>query len=308
MRPDRKIIKMISKTKRKKKGVSDEWFFDKDGEYKWSCHKLKRYLFSTKTRFQRVEFVDTYNFGRAVILDNKIQSAEADEFIYHEALVHPAMITHPEPKTVLILGGGEGATLREALKHPTVKKAVMVDIDEEFIHLCKKHLKKWHRGSFRDKRAEVIFADAKNYVRETPSQFDVIIADISDPVEEGPGKSLYTKGFYFSLKNILTPEGIFVTHVTDVHYTPFKTISPGIYRTLTTLFPLTNFYYEYIPSFSLLWAYTIGSMKYNPADISPETLGKRIRERGLRNLSYYDVEAHKRLFSLPKCIRKLLSP
>jgi spermidine synthase len=283
--------------------IKDNWFIDKDSKHRWIYHRVKRLVLSTKTRFQQVDLIDTHDLGLVVILDNKIQSTEVDEFIYHEALVHPVMITHPNPKNILILGGGEGATLREVLKHPAVKKVVMVDIDEEFVHLCKKYLNKWHQGSFDDKRVELIFSDAREYIKKTKSPFDIIIADISDPVEEGLAQMLYTKEFYSSIKRILKPDGIFVTHATAVFYTSNNTTCTGIFKILSDIFPVSDFYYEYIPSFSSLWAFTIGSFKYSPKKLSSAALDKRFGKRGLNNLSYYDQEAHKRIFFLPKCLR-----
>jgi spermidine synthase len=285
--------------------INNKWFIDKESDYRWIYHRVEKRILSAKTEFQHVEVIDTYNLGRIVILDDKIQSAEADEFIYHEALVHPAMIAHPEPQNILILGGGEGATLREVLKHPTVKKVIMVDIDEEFVNLCKTRLKKWHMGLFNNQKVELIFTDAMKYVKETKLKFDVIISDISDPVKESPARQLYTKKFYSLIKKLLIPDGIFITHAVDVHYT-HKSISAEIFKALVEIFPKAEFYYEYIPSFSSLWAFTIGSLKYSPREISSTIVGKRLKERKLRNLLYYDEEAHKRLFYLPKCIRKLM--
>jgi spermidine synthase len=291
----------------KSREINSRWFVDKESDYRWICHRVEKRILSAKTEFQHVKLMDTYNLGRVVILDDKIQSAEADEFIYHEALVHPAMIAHPEPESILILGGGEGAALREVLKHPTVKKVVMVDIDEKFVNLCKNHLKKWHKGLFNNKKLELIFADARVYIKKIRSNFDVVIADISDPVEEGPSRMLYKKEFYSLIKKILRPDGIFVTHATEVHYTPNKGLSSKIFKTLAQLFPKSEFYYEYIPSFSSLWAFTIGSSKYSPREISSNIVRKKLKERKLGNLLYYDEETHKRLFCLPKCIRKLLA-
>jgi len=283
---------------------SYNWFIDKDNRYKWIYHRVKKCILSKKTIFQKVEILDTYNFGRIVILDNKIQSAETDEFIYHEALVHPAMITHPNPEHILILGGGEGATIREVLKHPMVQRVVMVDIDEEFVRLCKKHLKKWHRGVFDNNRVELIFTNAKEYISKTRDLFDVIIADVSDPVDEGPAKMLYTKKFYSSLRGALKPDGIFVTHATEVCYTSKKSISSEVFKTLSEIFPISNYYYEFIPSFGSSWAFVIGSLKYNPEKMSYSTVNKRLKKRALSNLFYYDQETHKRLFSLPKILRR----
>ncbi len=285
----------------------NKWFIDKDSEYRWVYHRINKYLLSKKTRFQHVELIDTYKLGRIVVLDDKIQSAEADEFIYHEALVHPGMITHPEPENILILGGGEGATLREVLKHPTVKKVIMVDIDEEFVSLCKGHLKKWHKGSFNNPKVELVFDDAREYIKKIKSKFDVIIADLSDPVKEGSARLLYKKEFYSLIKKVLKQMGIFVTHATEIHYASNTNVSTQVFKTLTDIFPKVEFYYEYIPSFSSLWAFTIGSLKYNPKELSSNIISKRLKERKLENLSYYDPETHERLFCLPKCIRRFLT-
>lgn len=286
--------------------IGNNWFVDKDTKYRWILHKMKERILTARTRFQNVELIDTYNFGHVVVLDNKIQSAEADEFIYHEALVHPAMIAHPNPKKILILGGGEGATLREVLKHHTVKKVVMVDIDEEFVNLCKNHLRKWHKGSFDDKRVELIFADAMDYIKDTNTLFDIIISDISDPVEGSPAQLLYTRQFYSKIKKVLMKDGIFVTHTTEAHYISIKSISTDIFRMLSGIFPEAVFYHEFIPSFGVQWGFAIGSLKYSPLDISSTIVSKRLKERGLSNLSYYDGETHERLFHIPKCLRRLL--
>src|SRR4030042_2039791 len=185
-------------------------------------------------------------------------------------------------------------------------RIVILDIDEEFIHLCKKYLKKWHCGSFDDDRVELIFADAKEYIKGTRALFDVIIADISDPDEKGPARMLYTKNFYSSVRAALKPDGIFVTHATEVHYTLKRSISTEVFKKLSEIFPVSDFYYEFIPSFSSPWAFTVGSLKYSPKKMSPDTVNKRLKKRGLDRLSYYDKETHKRLFSLPKILNKLL--
>jgi len=286
--------------------IKDDWFIDKDSRDRWVYHRIKKNVLSAKTKFQRVEFIDTCDLGRVVVLDNKIQSADVDEFIYHEALVHPAMVAHPNPKIVLILGGGEGATLREVLKHRTVEKVVMVDIDEEFVRLCQKYLKHWHHGSFNDKRVELVFTDAKEYIKKTRSLFDIVIADISDPLEKGPARDLYTREFYSAVKSTLLTDGLFVTHVTGVFYTSDDMSYAGILKTLSDIFPLTDFYYEYIPSFSSLWGFAVASLKYGPRKLSPATVDKRLKKRELNSLSYYDTETHTRLFHLPKFLTRSL--
>jgi len=289
-----------------KKKNSNKWFIDKDSKYRWIYHGIKRNVVSAKTKFQHVEIIDTYNFGRVVILDDKIQSSEADEFVYHEALVHPAMVIHPKPENVLILGGGEGSTLREVLKHPTVRRVTMIDIDKEFVSFCKRYLRKWHQGSFDDPRVELIYGDALEYVKNGTTQFDIVISDISDPIKKSPAVSSYTKKFYSLIKKILMPDGIFVTHVTEVDYAPQRNFSITIFKILKEIFPEARLYFEYIPSYGTLWAFTIGPLKYSP-NISRAAMDRRLRERGLENLLYYDTETHERLFRLPRCIRSLMT-
>lgn len=281
------------------------WFIDKDSKNRWIYHRVKDCILSKKTKYQHVKILETYEFGTVVVLDKKIQSSERDEFIYHEALVHPAMILHPKPENILILGGGEGATLREVLKHITVSKVDMVDIDKEFVDLCKKHLKKWHKKSFNDKKVNLIFDDAMEYVKRVRDTYDVIIADISDPVEGGPAKMIYTKKFYSYIKKALKADGLFVTHATNVSETG-TTISFKLFNILSEIFAKAVFYYEYIPSFATQWAFIIGSTKYDPHTISFRVINKRIIERELSNLIYYDTDAHKRIFCIPRHIKKFL--
>src|SRR3972149_640904 len=162
------------------------WFIESLTPEEGHLHGIRRVLFSTHPPYQSLDILELGSYGKALVLDGKIQSSLLDEFIYHESLVHPAMLAHPAAKRVFIVGGGEGATLREVLRHPTVERVLMVDIDEEVVNRCKEFLPEWHKGSFDDPRAEVRFLDARRYLEETQERFDVIIIDISEPVEEGP--------------------------------------------------------------------------------------------------------------------------
>ncbi|MEW6569916.1 MAG: polyamine aminopropyltransferase [Nitrospirota bacterium] len=283
-----------------------QWFIDKDSENRWICHKTKGLLLSKKTRFQKVEIFDTYAFGRMIILDGKIQSAEKDEFIYHEALVHPSMIMHLRPENILILGGGEGATLREVLKHPSVKHVFMIDIDGEFVDICRKHLETWHLNSFNDPRVKLFIADAYDFIRKTNAQYDVVIADISDPLEEGPAVRIYTERFYSMVRKVLKHDGIFVTHATNVDYPGYEGVCSRVVKALGRIFPKYAFYYEYIPSFGTLWGFAIGSLEYAPDGLSPGLVKKRLLARKLEDLSYYNPETHQRIFSLSKPVKRFL--
>ena len=185
----------------------DKWFQDSVSRNLIQLHRLEQVLYSGRTKFQSIQVIRTGSFGKCLVLDGKIQSSDADEFVYHEALVQPAMITHPRPETVFIAGGGEGATLREALSHDTVKRAVMVDIDEEVIATCKEYLPEYSRGSFEDKRTELYHVDARDYLARGGESFDIIIIDLPDPIEEGPAYLLYTQEFYQLVRERLTTDG-----------------------------------------------------------------------------------------------------
>jgi spermidine synthase len=288
-----------------KKKKEQNWFVDQDSENRWISHRIKKRIVKAKTKFQKIGIFDSYALGKIAVLDGKIQSAEKDEFIYHEALVHPAMIIHPHPSNILILGGGEGATLREVLKYPSVRHVKMIDIDKEFVKFCKKYLKKWHQNSFKDKRVELIHDDAFSYMQTVKGKYDVIIADISDPVENGPANLIYTEKFYFLIQQSLKNNGIFVTHATAIDFTVHTNISKKIFKMLNKIFPLANIYYDYVPSFGTLWSFILCSFKENPLKISPVVVDARLSRRKIK-VSYYDSHAHKRLFSIPKHVRKLL--
>jgi spermidine synthase len=152
--------------------------------------------------------------------------------MYHEALVQPALCAHPHPSRVFIGGGGEGATLREVMKHSSVTRGTMCDIDEEVVALCKQHLPTHHKGSFDDARAELVFTDAKAYV-EANGPWDVIILDLADPLECGPAFALYTQEFYRTCLDKLTPHGILVTQAGPCDLTTCRDVFTPVYRTLS---------------------------------------------------------------------------
>ncbi|MEM0318067.1 MAG: methyltransferase domain-containing protein, partial [Candidatus Nezhaarchaeales archaeon] len=166
-------------------------------------HGVRKIMYSGRTKFQQVDIVETYSFGKCLFLDGKLQSCEYDEHVYHEALVHPAMMTHPDPKRVLIVGGGEGATAREVLRYPTVEKVVMVDIDGELVDLCRRYMPEWSQGAFEDPRLELVIADGRKYIEETGESFDVVILDLTDPLPGTPSVYLYTREFYELVKGRL---------------------------------------------------------------------------------------------------------
>ena len=279
------------------------WFIEALSPEEGHLHGIRRVLFSTQTPFQSLDIMELGSYGKALVLDGKVQSSLLDEFIYHETLVHPAMLVHPAPKQVFIVGGGEGATLREVLRHPTVERALMVDIDEEVVTRCKEFLPEWHKGSFDDPRAEVRFLDARQYLEETKERFDVIIIDISEPVEEGPAYLLFTKEFYQIVYRCLTDRGIIALQAGPVSLSDLSCFT-AIHQTLLSVFPVVAPYWASIPSFALPWGFSVASKRPDPRDLGPEAIDRLILERIGPDLLYYDGLTHQMSFLLPKYLRQ----
>ncbi len=265
-----------------------------------------------RTQIQAAEIVETVNYGKMLIIGGRTQSAQADEAIYHESLVHPALIAHPEPRTVLIIGGGEGATLREVLRHRTVQRAVMVDIDGELVEICQKHLPEWHEGAFADPRAELVIADGWDYVAQAGPRFDVIIVDVCDVLEQGPALRLYTRRFYEMLRDRLNPGGLVAIQAMELSTEEYKD-HLEVRGELARVFPLVRSYATYIPSFWSAWGFIVASAGADPGALDRVTVNARLAERALDGqpplidqLDFYDGETHDGLFALSRGVRQLL--
>ena len=308
---------------------------------------------STLSEYQSIQVIDTY-FGRTLVTDGKTQSAAHDEYVYHESLVHPPLFWSSilsknngnieggdgAPKTVFIGGGGELATAREVLKHNTVERVVMVDLDPVVIEVSKQYLPNWGGEAVANHpKMELIIGDSYKYLMETDETFDVIIMDISDPIEAGPGIALYTQEFYQRAAKVLTPNsGVFVTQAGSGAYINHPTQSEGetevsclppIMNTLTTVFDHAIPYTVPIASFGEDWGFVMAfngskSQAQQLIDLAPEEINTLIEERiesvdsvpehnelsstgakkGEHALGLYDGEAHRGLFALSKPLRR----
>jgi spermidine synthase len=268
-------------------------------------HRIRDVLYTGKTQFQSVAIVESCHFGTCLILDGKLQSSEKDEFIYHEALVHPAMVSHDSPAAVFIAGGGEGATLREVLVHRSVERAVMVDIDEEAVDICRRFLNPWHLNSFDDPRVQLVFTDARQYLAGRQEAFDVIIIDLTDPVEEGPSCLLYTREFYEVVKNSLTPGGVLSLQAGSCSYGEAGTYS-AVVNTVRSVFGHVCPYQCHIPSFGGTWGFALASEKTNPS-LSADDVDRRISSRLPKGTRFYDGTTHLGMFALPRYLRQEMS-
>jgi spermidine synthase len=280
----------------------DRWFQDKINEDFLQLHRLDEVLYQGRTKYQSARIVRSRKLGICLILDNKIQSSERDEFIYHEGLVQPVMLAHPSPEKVFIAGGGEGAILREVLRHKTVKMVEMVDIDDEVTALSKKYLPGHAGKSFEDKRAKVYHVDAREYLEKSKDKFDVIIIDLPDPIEEGPAATLFTQEFYRIVRNKLSNDGLISVQAGSANPTELLNFS-AVNKTLKSVFPIVVQCIAYVPCFGGPWGFCIASLKHNPATMTAEEVDRRIKARALKGLRFYDGETHRGMFALPKYIR-----
>jgi spermidine synthase len=245
--------------------------------------KVKKLIAVKRSEFQEIIIAECEDFGKALILDGYVQSTVADEFIYHESLVHLAMLLHPNPKRVLIIGGGEGATLREVLKHNTVEEAVMVDIDKDVVDLSKEYLPEMHQGSFFNKRAKVVIDDGKSFVeRELVRGFkyDVVILDLTDPYSSEIAKELYSKQFFEKISSILNVDGVVVTQAGSKYF--YSNVYDVVLNAVKQVFKHVMEYQVWIPSFGYSCNFIIGSKVFDPSIITAEYVNEGLKARGVK--------------------------
>jgi spermidine synthase len=286
---------------------SYKWFFETTTAFEGHMHAIARTIVEAQTKFQHAEILQTAAYGKTLVLDGRIQSSQVDEFIYHEALVHPGMLTtEASPRTALVIGGGEGATLREILRYPSVTRAVMVDIDGEVVELCKTHLPEMHRGAFDDRRTEVRHEDARAYLEKSKDRFDLITVDLVEPLEEGPARMLFTREFYALVRDRLTPGGAMTMQagMTKLGELAFFTT---IHRTLREVFPVVAPYQSFVSCFGTPWGFIVASKKVDPARLDAQAVDKLIADRVEGSLEYWDGVTHQHAFSLPKFIRNAIA-
>ena len=270
------------------------WFTEHQTEDYGITFRVNHVYESEQTEFQRLEMVETDEFGTMLLLDGMVMTTDRDEFVYHEMVAHVPLFTHPNPKSVLVVGGGDGGVIREVLKHPSVEKAVLVEIDGKVIEYSKKYLPNI-AGGLDDARVEVIVGDGFMHIAEAVNEYDVIMVDSTEPV--GPAVNLFTKGFYSGISKALKEDGIFVAQSDNPWFTP--ELIRDVQRDVKEIFPITKLYIANVPTYpSGLWTFTIGSKKHDPLAVAPE----RFQEIETK---YYTPELHTAAFALPKFVKDL---
>lgn len=274
----------------------DLWLSESQIENAVMTYKIKETLVRRQTKYQDLAIVDTYAFGRMLVLDGIVQTTIKDEFVYHEMITHIPLFTHPNPQKVLVVGGGDGGAVREILKHKSVKKVVLCEIDECVIDECKKFLPQIS-SSLDDPKCEIFIGDGIKYVHEHKSEFDVIIIDSTDPFSIAEG--LFGGSFYKEIYDCLTDDGIFVAQTETPFYLP--QVVKKVFNDAKSFFPITKLFMAAIPTYpGGYWSFTIGSKKYDPETVD-------LSDAASIPTKYYTKKLHKACFTLPKYIEDLIS-
>lgn len=285
---------------------ADLWISEYVTPWDVYLHGVTRVLAATRTKFQEMQIVETGAYGKALVLDGKWQSSTGDEFLYHEPLVQVPCVLHGAPRRVLVLGGGEGATVREALRWKSVERVVMVDIDAEVVEACREHLPEMHQGAFDDPRVELRIGDALEILDGQKGEWDVVISDLSDPIEEGPSFPLFTKETFEKVHRALAKDGVFVVQAGPVSPAEMA-LHVRLHSTVRSVFPHAVSYTSYVPTYASPWGFVAASRRpiaTQPDPAAVDTLLKKTTTGGLR---MFDGQTLLGMLQLPLHLRAAIA-
>lgn len=259
--------------------------------------RVKEHIYSEKTPFQQLEVYDSFELGRFFTLDGIMMANEKDEFIYHEMIIHTPMSINPKIKHVLVIGGGDGGSVRELAKYPHIETIDMVEIDEAVVRACQKHFQITTTG-LTDSRVTLRFEDGLKYVKETVKTYDLIIVDSTDPI--GPGEGLFSHEFYNNCYRILSHDGILINQHESPYFEKEKTEMKRAHQKIKSIFKISSVYQAFIPTYpSGHWLFGFASKKYHPTLDFKDTT---IHQLGLKT-KYYNKEIHVASFALPNYVK-----
>ncbi len=273
----------------------DLWYIEKFSENWGLCLRIKKGLYSGFSKLQRIDVLETEEFGRLLLLDAAIMLTEKDEFAYHEMLVHVPLLTHPSPSRVLVIGGGDGGALRELTRHPEVKEITHVEIDEKVIQISREFFPQLSVG-FDDSRVRLRVADGVKFITECPGEsYDVILVDSTDP--KGPAEGLFTPEFYYHCHRVLKRDGILTVQAGSPYFQ--QDLLSRVFKSFEKLFPIARVYLSGVITYGGMWAFALGSKTYDP-------LGEPLRELSGATFRYYTPQIHRAAFVLPRYLEELL--
>ena len=278
---------------------SELWVEEKLEDFAGFRFKVERTLFSGVSEFQSVDIVETKGHGKMLLNDGLVMLTERDEFVYHDMISHVPLFTHPNPRKVLIIGGGDGGTAREVLRHPSVEKCVMVEIDKMVVDACVEHIPQT-AACLSNPKLELRIEDGIKYAKETKEKFDVILVDSTDPI--GPAQPLFGPEFYRDLYACLNDDGIVVSQGESAWFA--VDMQQTLLGVLAQVFPIVRLYkYHNLGYPGGLWGFTYASKKLDPiANFDPSL----VKKSGLE-FNYYNEETHRAAFSLPQFMKRNLA-
>lgn len=257
--------------------------------------RIKEHLYSAQTKYQKLDIYDSFDLGRFFTLDDYIMVVEKDEFIYHEMMIHVPMSVNPEIKNVLVIGGGDGGSVRELAKYPRIKKIDMVEIDEEVVLKCEEHFK-FTACNLRDERVTLFFMDGSEYVKNCNEKYDLIVVDSTDPI--GPGEGLFTYEFYQNCYNLLSGSGILVNQHESPYFDDTKLEMKRAHKKIKSIFEIAKVYQAFIPTYaSGHWLFGFASKKLHPIKDFKSDVQSNLK------LKYYNNDVHLASFALPNYVK-----
>ena len=279
-------------------GAMTEYMTDDWGFFIRSKAALERF----RSAFQDVEVHDSASFGKLFRLDGHFMTSEKDEFFYHENLVHVAALSHAAPARALVVGGGDGGSVEELLKHPSIRHVTLAEIDGAVVEIARRHLRAVHHGRLDDPRVALRIEDGFAYVRNAADRYDLIVLDLTDP--GGPSLPLYSVDFYRACAARLAPGGAMTLHIASPVAHPER-IRCGV-ADLRAAFARVTPYLTSIPLYGGLWMMACCSDTLDPHALSAAEADRRIAERGLSHLQYYNGDMHRAGLALPNFVRDLV--
>lgn len=285
---------------------ADLWMSEYITPWDIYVHGITKVLAYKKTAYQEMLIVETGAYGKGLVLDGKWQSCTGDEYLYHEPLVHPAMCFHGSPRKVLILGGGEGATAREVLRWKSVEKVVMIDIDAEVVEACREHLPEMHQNIFDDPRFQLVIGDALHFLDTTTEQWDVVISDLSDPIESGPSFQLFTKEYFEKVRRVLLPNGFFVIQAGPVSPAEMK-MHARLVNTMKAVFANVKSYSSFTPTYASPWGFVLASEQAIAEQPQPEVIDKLLAEKTTGGFRMFDGITLLGILQIPLHLRQAIA-
>lgn len=260
--------------------------------------RVKEHLYTARSLYQKIDVMDTWEFGHVLLLDDVVMLSDKDEFVYHEMITHVPMAVNPDIKDILVIGAGDGGTITRLLQYKTIKKIIVVEIDPLVVEVSKKYFPDL-ASNFDDERVELHYADGLKYVRQKVDAFDLIIVDSTDPF--GPGEGLFTKEFYGNCYKALRSDGILVNQQESPYYEDDAKAMQRAHQRITSCFPIARVYQAHIPTYpSGHWLFGFASKGREPCvDVSAWNALNIATQ-------YYNTQLHQGCFALPNFVKKLL--